>query len=333
MLKIGLVGCGVISQIHIPIIMEEENCELVAICDINKNNLKKAIEGTNCNGYTNYEEMINNEQLDVIHICTPHYLHKNMIVLAAKKGIHVLCEKPVVMNVDEAKEVIKITDGLNAKIGVVFQNRYNPTNLKIKEYVENEYLGKVIGLKAFLTWYRPENYYTESDWRGTYEYEGGGLLINQSIHTLDLMQWLMGEPHWISGSFCTKTLDCIEVEDTSEAFIKFKNGAKSIFYATNGYIENSPLYMEVAFEKGKLKLDDDVLTCITNSKREEVVKDIPSGDLKSYYGKSHKKLIQKFYKAVIDDTEDYISFKHGIEALKLIEGIRKSQNSGDKYYY
>ena len=146
------------------------------------------------------------------------------------------------------------------QITINFQNRFNPTSIKAKEIIDSGEMGKIRGVKGLVTWFRDADYYVESGWRGSFQTEGGGVLINQSIHTLDLMRWLVGEVEFIEGHVSTRALkDVIEVEDTAEATLYFKNGARGIFYATNCYTDNSPVEIEIHFDKGTLRIYDDEL--------------------------------------------------------------------------
>ncbi|GAA0181385.1 Gfo/Idh/MocA family oxidoreductase [Clostridium sediminicola] len=323
MLRTGVIGCGVISLVHIPIIINNKNTKLVCVSDIDTNKLKELEEKHQCKGYQDYKTMIDEENLDVVHICTPHYLHKEMIIYALEKGVNVLCEKPVVMNMKEASQVEKVLEKSSTKLGVVLQNRLNPTSIILKKYVDEKTLGEVKGIRAFVNWYRPAGYYTESDWRGKYATEGGGVLINQAIHTLDLMQWLGGEIEWVEGSHNTRLLrDYIEVEDTAEAILKYSNGAIGLFYATNCYVDNRPVEIEVLFEEGALRLINNALYLQKEKSFELLAKEQVTKSVKNYFGISHGKLIQNFYNAVLNDTDNYVSFNEGIKVLKLIEEIR-----------
>ncbi|WP_105616151.1 Gfo/Idh/MocA family protein [Vallitalea okinawensis] len=325
MLGIGLIGCGAISNTHLKAIEDSINGKLVALCDIKEDKVKNLANQYKCKAYKNFNELVKDAKVDVIHICTPHYLHKEMIIEAIKAKKHVLCEKPIVMNMLDAEEIKNIGQE-NSKIAVCFQNRFNPTSMKIKDVIQAHTLGKLIGLKGYVTWYRDEKYYRESDWRGCFATEGGGVLINQSIHTLDLLQWFGGDIEWIKGNTSTRLLnEVIEVEDTADATIQFKNGTIGLFYATNCNVVNSPVELEVTFENGSLRMFNNSLYLIQKGEMKELIGDQVSGNAKSYWGKSHSILIDKFYQAIINNTEDYIHFDDGLTALKMIDGIYRSK--------
>ena len=317
MLNVAVIGCGAISVIHREAIDKNPDALLVSVCDIKKIVANDIAAQHQCKAYTDYQQMLETENLDIVHICTPHYLHKEMIIKALSLDINVICEKPVVMNMQESEEVQIALKETTAKLAITFQNRYNPTSLVMKRYVDKGELGKLLGIKGYVSWFRTPEYYTESDWRGKYATEGGGFLINQGLHTVDLIQWLGGELEYIEGSYSTRALkDCIEVEDTSEIYFKFKNGAIGIFYGTNAYAVNSPVEMELLFEKGLLKYMNGKLYIETDDQNFLFLeRDFKAGETEpSYWGASHEKAINSFYQSV-NGVDDYIPFNEGIKAI------------------
>ena len=325
MLNVAVIGCGAISFIHIEAIDKNPNASLVSVCDIKESVVNDVAEKHQCKAYTNYLEMLETEQLDVVHICTPHYLHKEMIVKALSLNINVICEKPVVMNMQESEDVKIALKETTAKLAVTFQNRYNPTSLVMKKYVDEGALGKLLGIKGYVTWFRPAEYYTGSDWRGKYATEGGGFLINQGLHTIDLIQWLGGELEHSEGSYSTRALkSCIEVEDTSEIYFKFKNGATGLFYGTNAYATNSPVEMELMFEKGLLKYMNGKLYIETEDQDFRFLeRDFKAGQTgPSYWGASHEKAISSFYQS-IHGADDYVQFEEGIKVIAILDQLRE----------
>lgn len=326
MLKVGLIGCGNISVIHLEAINKNADALLVSVCDIKNDVVSKVANEMNCKAYSDYAEMLEHEDLDVVHICTPHYLHKEMIVKALSLNIHVVTEKPVVMNIEESKAVQAALSESTAKLAVTFQNRLNPTSLVMRRYVDEGTLGELIGIKGFVTWCRePIQYYAESDWRGQYATEGGGFLINQGIHTLDLIQWLGGEINTLNGSYSTKAFQqYIEVEDTAEIYIEFKNGAKGLFYGTNAYSTNTPVEMELMFQNGLLKYMNGKLYIEDENKDFVFLEEDFAPDQRgmSYWGASHQKTINAFYKAIIDNTSDYINLDEGLKTIAILDQLR-----------
>lgn len=326
----AIIGCGNIHRVHAEAICNSSYAELLAVVDNNEERAKYSAQLYKCRYYTNYKDMLKDDNIKVVHICTPHYLHVPMAIDSVNSGKHVLTEKPVGMNVEEAYRMIETAEINKRFLGAAFQNRYRENSIKAKEILENGELGKVYGIKAFVTWHRDEEYYTKSSWRGKYVTEGGGVMINQSIHTLDLMQWLVGEVESVKGHVDTRVLDkVIEVEDTAEATLFYKNGAIGIFYATNCYARNSGVEIEISCDKGILKINDNELILIKDGISNIIInsneKNKDGNIYKSYWGNNHHKLIEQFYNCIKEGKADgYITAKEGIESLKVIEAIYKS---------
>ncbi|MGM0876214.1 MAG: Gfo/Idh/MocA family protein [Bacillota bacterium] len=329
MLKIAVIGLGDISKIHIPAIQANPNVELVAVCDRDET-LKDTVPGVNF--YTDYNELLEKETLDCVHNCLPHYLHYSATKTCVEKGVHVFQEKPLGLNTEEGLELVKLEeDNKNIKIGVCLQNRYNESFEKLNEIVASGQYGKMIGIKGLVTWFRPKTYYDVKPWRGKMKYAGGGVLINQALHTLDLMQLLGGEIESIRGSI-DKLLDYgIEVEDTATANIKFKNGATGLFFATNANSVNSSVELQVVFEKEKFTIKDSILTRLNeNDKKEEIIEDTRLTGTKFYYGASHTKLINHFYSCIENNTQDYVHAKDALTSIQMIDAIRKSSEEKEE---
>ncbi len=327
-LNAAIIGCGAIHGNHANPIISCPEANLVAVCDINEEKARAVAEKYNCRFYTDYKEMLDQADIDVVHICTPHYVHAPMAVDAMRKGKHVLTEKPMAMTPEEAREMIRVSEETERVLGVCFQNRYNATSVKIKELLESGKAGRILGAKAFVTWHRDEKYYTESGWRGTWETEGGGVLINQAIHTLDLLQWFLGDIESIHANVDTRLLKgVIAVEDTAEATIRYRNGASALFYATNCYPANSPVEIEIICENATIKLSDQLTIKYKDGETETVSEENPKTGEKSYWGSSHKYLIHDFYKKLSEGAPFGIDGKAGIKALEMIRAIYVSSNT------
>lgn len=327
MLKIGIVGLGVISQVHIKSILENEKAKLVALCDIDDKSFKnyKELEN-NCNFYSNLETMLDKEELDIVHITTPHFCHKSMIIKCVEKGVNVFTEKPAVLNYQEGLEVLKFMENKNAKVGVCLQNRYNHTTNILKEYVDNNLLGKPISIIGNVFWSRTKEYYESAPWRGQLELAGSGTLINQSIHTLDLMEYIVGPVKNIYGTAFNSILkNDIEVEDTATAILTFENGASGIFNSTIVYPTNRPVEIEINFEKGVLSFSNNKIILRQNNEDTQLYEPEPITSQKFYYGSNHFTCIDEFYNSVINNSNDYIDFSEGIKSIRLIDKILENR--------
>lgn len=332
MLKVGVVGLGDISQIHIHAIQKNPKAQLIAVCDEDMT-LKNKVPYSNF--YNDLNSMLDSETLDCVHICLPHHLHISATTTCVERGVHVLQEKPLAVNAKEGLELVTLQRQFpEIKIGICFQNRYNDTFQTLNRIVRSGQYGEVIGVKGLVTWFRPESYYAEKPWRGQMDYAGGGVLINQSIHTLDLMQLLCGNIASIKGTV-SQLLDYdIEVEDTASAHIKFENNANGMFFATNANFGNSSVELQVIFENEKLTIKDNILTRMNKQGYKIQIKEDEKldGD-KSYYGPSHGKLINQFYDCIINDENDYIQPKDALASIAMIDAIQKSSKSNSAVYF
>lgn len=323
MLKVAVIGLGDISKIHIPVIQANSAAKLVAICDLEES-LKNV--APDARFYSDYIKMLEKEELDCVHICLPHHLHYEATMACVEKGIHVFQEKPLARDAKEGMALVQLEEKYpEVKICISFQNRVNETTEKLLEIVKSGEFGKVVGVKGIVTWYRPNSYYDVKTWRGQMKYAGGGVMINQSIHTLDLMQLVGGEVKSIRGSIDNITGYDIEVEDTAMANIRFSNGVKGLFFATNANATNSSVEFQVVLEKGKLTIKDSILTIVNeDGVKEAIIEDAKLPGTKFYYGASHLKLINHFYSCIESDTQDYIHVKDAQVSMDMIEAIRES---------
>ena len=191
-MKAGIIGLGAIAPMHIEALKERAE-EIVAVCDVEREkcaavNRKYSL---NARGYEDYKEMLEKEDLDVVHVCTPHYLHAEMTIAALEKNVNVICEKPLAINQTQLDNIEKAVKASKARLGVCFQTRYNRAVTELKKLIKPE---DVIAAYANLVWKRDKEYYNSAAWRGTKDEEGGGVLINQAIHSLDLLLWVCGMP-------------------------------------------------------------------------------------------------------------------------------------------
>ena len=256
-------------------------------------------KNTAAGAYASLEEMLEKERPDVLHICTPHYLHVPMTAYALQRGIHVFCEKPPVISEEQLDALTRAAAEGPGRAGFCFQNRYNPGVLFIRELLASGRLGKVKGARGIVTWNRGEAYYTQSGWRGRLETEGGGALINQSIHTMDLLGVFLGKPVSVEAQTANHHLPgVIEVEDMMEAYIRYADAA-ACFYATTAYTEDAPPLIELSCEKGIVRMEDPEVTIIWPDGRREHPETVRKQALgKSYWGSGHLDCIADFYRCL-----------------------------------
>lgn len=328
MKKAAIIGLGDIYPIHLSAIEKNHNITLCAVCDIDQAKRTLAPEGIPF--YTDYKEMAIKEKPDCIHICLPHYLHYPVSKELVEMGFHVFCEKPVALNCEEAERFVQLEEAhKNIHIGICLQNRRNETVETLKAIIDSGDYGRVVGTRGIVPWYREESYYKQKPWRGKWETAGGGCMINQSIHTLDLLYYLGGE---ISGVKATvsKLLDYdIEVEDTVTAQLFYNNGAKGLFVATVANYKNESVQVTVQLEKGEFRIYDNVLyEVLEDGNLKKMIEDRKVSGTKFYYGASHEKIIGEFYEALEKEDNTYIKVSDAKMSIRLIDGIQKSGKTG-----
>lgn len=298
-MKSAIVGCGSIATVHGTVLTQHIATTLTGAADINFPKAQKYAETYAATPYASLTEMLDAEKPDVLHICTPHYLHVPMAIEALQRGIHVFMEKPPVMTYAQLEELKIAAAKSDHLLGFCYQNRYNPCIQAAKKLIVSGETGKILGARAFVTWCRGEKYYTESGWRGKLATEGGGVLINQSIHTMDLLSYLLGKPNHIEASMSNHHLkEVIEVEDTLEAYLTFGD-LHATFFATTSYCADIPPLIEIVCEHMTLRIEDPDLTIL----RPDAPPEKPHLDAllpigKSYWGSGHLACISDFYHSI-----------------------------------
>ena len=302
-MKAAIVGCGSIAHVHAKSILALGH-ELVALADIDPTHAAEFSKEFGGRTYSSLEEMLQAETIDVLHICTPHNLHTPMALYALEKGVHAFMEKPPIITWQQLSQLQQAVEDEKQKkdpkkLGFCFQNRYNPSVIKAREILASGEAGKILGARGYVTWNRGAGYYCDP-WHGTLDQEGGGVMINQSIHTLDLLHSFVGQtPEKVDAVIANHRLKTeIEVEDTVSALVYYPD-ARMSFYATNGYTEDSEPLIEVQCENLHLRMEGNTLYCRRNDagwQQVEVEKLQPLG--KSYWGAGHILCIQDFYNAI-----------------------------------
>jgi len=320
-MRVGIIGIGAVGPIHINA-LKMRGQEIVALCDIETEKCVRANEQFDLSAkvYADYKQMLDECDLDVIHICTPHYLHAEMICESLRRNKHVLCEKPLAINEEQLEQIEKAVKESKTQFGVCFQNHFNASVRYLREFLE----GKQVKSSAFnLVWNRGAAYYAQGAWRGTWAQEGGGVMINQAIHGLDLMQWLCGMPDSVIAYTNNIGLkDKIEVEDTAFALFKYKNGATLTVNATNAAAYSLPIYYMFHTEQNDtIELSEDNM--IINGKFLTRSDGLPLFG-KVEWGVGHVNLIRNFYDCLESGEKFSIGFYEARNVIKLILAIYRS---------
>ena len=327
--KIAIVGCGSISYNHLHALASLDNVEVAALCDVRPERAEKRKEEFSLDAkiYTDYSQMLDCEKLDAVHIATPHNLHAWMTISALKKDINVFLEKPIAISNDEIEQLLQAEKDSKARVCVCFQNRFNPATLIAKKIAEDD--GGAIAAYGSVFWYRGVPYYTESGWRGKYETEGGGVMINQAIHTLDLLCCYLGKPETVTATTANHHLKgIIEVEDSCEGVIKFEGGKHANFYATTSFEGRDSTTVFLVTKNHKIEicganiyLDGEKLTDPT------LVNEFCG---KECYGNGHQYLIKKFYESMANGEEMPVPLCDSTYALKILLAAYKSNDTETK---
>ncbi|MBQ9079647.1 MAG: Gfo/Idh/MocA family oxidoreductase [Clostridia bacterium] len=311
-MRAAIIGFGVIGKLHAKIIPQHATLE--AVCDIDERVFGLCPDVRH---YTDYKKMLDEVHPDVVHICTPHYLHADMVIEALGRGINVLCEKPLCIRESDIGRILEAEKNSTAQLGVCLQNRYNGSNLAVKSYLEGKTVEVGIGQ---VSWHRDASYYASGDWRGKWDTEGGGVLINQALHTLDLMQWFCGMPENLAATVSNLTLkQDIEVEDT--ASILCSGGGNFNFYATIGTARDCPVEITLRAEDKWIKIMPKY-TVIGD--KFESYKDSRHAWGKECYGSGHEALLADYYDCVATGRKFAIDGAEGAKVVKLILAAYRS---------
>lgn len=332
MKKAAVIGLGDIAPIHLAAITANPEITLGALCDTDPE--KRAMCEEKYPGvpfYTDYQEMVRAERPDCVHVCLPHWLHYPVSAWCAGQGVHVFCEKPVALNEAQGREFVALEAAHpELHIGICLQNRLNESVEMLKGIIDSGEYGAVTATKGIVPWYRPKSYYDVKPWRGRWETAGGGCMINQSVHTLDLLYFLGGDIASLKASV-TQLLDYgIEVEDTVAVRLHYASGAAGLFMATNANYQNESVQIGVQLEKVNFAIMDSVLYKVApDGERTRLCEDAKMPGTKFYYGASHAKLIAKFYRAIEQNTDDYIHVRDALMSIRLIDAVQKAGRTGE----
>lgn len=331
-IKAGVIGCGRISSVYLDAFQKMKGTVEVRCAADKVYERAEAFAGhfPGCTPYQSVEEMLAAENVDVIHVLTPHFLHKEHVLMSLQAKKHVLTEKPIAIDPGDAREMIAAAKANDRQFGVIFQNRYIPGIKEARRMVEAGELVHPLGAFSNLNWFRPASYY-ECDWKGRWETEGGGVIIDQAIHSIDLVRHLIDRPvESITGHIDRRVLTTIEVEDVADAVIRFEGGALYSFYACNYYTYNAAIRIQVHFENGMVTLSDHDVVTIERDGREPLVilSDGETDGGESYWGKHHLTQLKDFYRCLMAGEPVPVNPEDAMRTLEVVQGIYESAKTG-----
>lgn len=333
-LNFAIIGCGRIAQRHAAHINNVG--KLVAVCDIKKEKADKLGILYGASVYYNIDDLLNSQKdIDVVSICTPNGLHAEHTIKSLKSGYHVICEKPMAINVQDAGEMIDAAEKANRRLFIVKQNRFNPPVAAVKKIIEEGKLGRIFSVQLSCFWNRNFEYYQNSDWKGTKNLDGG-TLFTQFSHFIDLLFYLIGdvqEVYSFTENFAHKNI--IEFEDTGVAILKFYNGVLgTVNYTVNSFKQNMEGSITIFGEKGTIKVGGQYLNELEYQNIENFkIEDLPKGNPPNNYGKYIGSMSNhgEVYRNVIDVLNNNgIIATNGFEGLKTVEIIDKIYRAARK---
>lgn len=329
----GIIGCGAISHMHAGAVREIEKAELIACTDVNEKSLNSFSEQYGITPYDDYKKMLADDRVDAVCICTPSGLHKKFCIDAADAGKHIVVEKPMALTTEDCDEIIEACEKNCVKLEVISQNRFKEAFRFVKSLVEEGKLGKVVSADIYMKYYRSPEYYGASNWKGTWAMDGGGALMNQGIHGVDILLYIMGDVKSVFGYARTLARD-IEVEDTASAVVEFKNGALGVIQGTTSVTPGYPRKMEINGTKGSVTLVEGDITAwdiegIEKPEFEETMGH-SHNDPMAFKIEGHVLQITDLIESMEGDKEPYVTHREGRRPVELITAIYESSRTGKR---
>lgn len=321
-IRIAVVGCGRISKNHFDSIKKhKEDIELVSVCDIDQEIMIKHKEEYGVKGYTDLEKMLDSESLDLVAICTPSGIHAGQTKICAKHGVNVMTEKPMATRWNDGLSMVKACDDAGVKLFVVKQNRFNDTLKLLKRAIEENRFGKINMVHINVFWSRPQEYYDQAKWRGTWEFDGGAFM-NQASHYVDLLDWLIGPVDKIQAMMSTTRN--IEVEDTGVMNIKWRKGVLGSMSVTMlTYPKNLEGSITILGETGTVKVGGVAVNDIQHwefDKPKDYDKQVSDASYKttSVYGFGHPLYYENIIKVLKGEAEPETDGREGLKSLEVL---------------
>lgn len=338
-MRFGIIGCGVIAPWHAKAIATLDEAELIGVCDCVPEKAEKMASEYGAKAYLDYHELLANPDIQAVSICTPSGMHADMAIDAARAGKHVLSEKPIDITLPKIDQMISECHKAGIKLEIIFQRRTSALYKKVKETVSRGALGKLLLGDIYLKYRRGQEYYDSGEWRGTWALDGGGCLMNQGVHMVDILQWVMGPVESVYA-LTDHMVRKIEVEDTAVATVKFANGAFGVIEGTTSLCKGQNHRMELHGEKGTILIDGEtVVKWDVPGEEGQAIGESGNGGLDIKLGtaasKPNAKLIEGHQAQVLDlieavreDRDPMVSGEEARKAVELILGIYESSRTG-----
>jgi predicted dehydrogenase len=330
---IGIVGCGMIANFHAKAIADTKGAELVACVDRNPDLASAFGEKQGCHAYSSLEAMLADPAVKAVSICTPSGVHLDPAVAAAEAGKHVIVEKPLEITLDRCDQIIAACENAGVTLGTIFPSRFHESSQCLKGAVEAGRFGRLTIGDSYVKWFRTQEYYDSGAWRGTWKLDGGGALMNQAIHSVDLLTWLMGPVREISAQIDMLAHERIEVEDVAVATLRFENGAIGVIEATTAAYPGALKRIELHGTAGTAVLEEEDLTSwefAESTPEDTALLERMQGKTQTGGGAAdpsaighhgHTMLFQDFVSAVAEGRSPLVDGAEGRRSVEIILGI------------
>ncbi|MEC8893422.1 MAG: Gfo/Idh/MocA family oxidoreductase [Candidatus Poribacteria bacterium] len=336
----GIIGCGMISDFHSAAIADIKNGKLVAVSSRKAENSQRLVDRYSIQAYSDYNEMLNRDDIDIVCVCTPSGAHMEPAVAAAEAGKHVIIEKPLEITLERCDAIIESCEKANVRLCAIFNSRFSDASQLVKDTVSSGRLGQLTLGDAYVKWYRSQDYYDSGDWRGTMELDGGGALMNQSIHAIDFLQYVMGPVESIQAFTDTLAHKRIDVEDVAVAALRFKNGALGVVEGTTAVYPGSLKKFEFSGTKGTIVLEEEDI--ITWEFEEEEPEDAEikkqftekksggggASDPRAINHDNHRRQMINLIQSIENNIPHLVDGREGRKAVEIILAIYQSSKAG-----
>jgi predicted dehydrogenase len=338
----GIIGCGMIAEFHTRAINEIEGSQVVAAFSRTPTNGAKiaALAGGGCRVYDDLDAMLAHPGLDVVCICTPSGAHMEPSVQAAKAGKHVVVEKPLEITLARCDAIINACDEAGVRLCTIFPSRFTPANIALKTAIDTGRFGRLTLGDTSVKWWRTQQYYDSGGWRGTWKLDGGGALMNQAIHNVDLLQWLMGDVDSVLALTDTLAHERIEVEDTAVAALRFKNGALGMIEAATSAFPGLLKRTEIHGDRGSACVEQDDITLWEFQLKAPSDADIHAAmaartgfkagasDPRGITHIGHRDQLTDFLQAIDSGRAPLVDGREGRKSVEIIRAIYRSASTG-----
>ncbi|GGJ00476.1 oxidoreductase [Alicyclobacillus cellulosilyticus] len=334
--RFAVIGGGAISRTHVEQIRAIDGARVVAVVDVDEARARALGERAGAPWYTDYREVLRRDDVDIVTICTPSGTHGEIAIAAARAGKHVIVEKPLDVTLNKARQVVEVCRSEGVKLCVISQHRFDDATIRVREWLAQGKLGRPVLVEAAVNWYRPQSYYDRAPWAGTWAMDGGGVLMIQALHTIDVVQHLVGDVAEVSAYTATATHARIEVEDVAVVAVRFANGALGTIAATTSAYPQLPTRIEVFGTLGTAVIEDDLLQKLYC--RDPASDEVPKegvvnwaeqvGPGRKEWGLSHRRQFLDMLDAIANDREPVVNGEEGLKPMEVITAIYESARTG-----